>query len=93
MAIGGNWFKLISLGVLVGAGFSVGTYLAKTALGAIQNVTGFSPPLASYRADWDASLPPEEAYIPYQSYYGYGQLNELPYPTIPVANVNYTFDF
>ena len=101
MAIGGNWGKLLGLGVVVGAGFSIGTYLAKALIGGLQNVSGFNPTLASYWADWNATLPPEEAYIPYRSYQGaafnwpkqhsYGELNELPY--VPYASADYMFDF
>ena len=92
MAIKGNWVSLISIGALVGAGFAAGTYLTKAIIGAAQNLTGFSPPLASYAADWDAGLPGEAMSIPYQSYAGsYNLLNELPY--VPWSQAQYQYDF
>lgn len=99
---------LLTLGVVIGAGFSVGTFLTKAAIGYAQQLTGIQPPLASYWSDWDAGLQGgtyagPESYIPYLTYAGsidpsvgsYNLLNELPFEGgyLPIPGFDYTFDF
>lgn len=93
---------LLALGVVLGAGFSVGEFLSKAVLGYGQQLTGVRPPLASYWADWDAGLQGgtyagPESYIPYLSYGAgsYNLLNELPFEGgyLPIQGWDYQFDF